>query len=244
MIIVWLESLRRKDASIVDLVWGFGFAVVAWTAYFSAEETESSRLLLPILTSIWGLRLSAYLAWRNHGRPEDYRYQAMRKKWGDAFPIASLLTVFVVQGVVMWVVSLPVQIGTTSPNHVVSWSVVIGIAIWAIGLFFESVGDWQLARFKSDPGNAGRVLDTGLWRFTRHPNYFGDFVVWWGIYFVAVALSGVWWTAIGPIVMSIFLMRISGVTLLEKSLRKTKPDYADYEQRTNAFFPGIPSKSS
>ncbi len=243
MISVWLESVRRADASIVDLVWGFGFAVVAWTAYFISDQPQPARLLLPVLTSIWGLRLSVYLTWRNHGRPEDYRYREMRKKWGDSFPLASLLTVFALQGAVMWVVSIPVQIGTTKVVDGFSWGTLIGILVWAVGLFFESVGDWQLSRFKADPANQGRVLDNGLWRYTRHPNYFGDFLVWWGLFFVAVAQSGVWWTVIGPIVMSFFLMRVSGVTLLEKTLRKTKPQYDDYIQRTNAFFPGRPSKT-
>lgn len=237
MTAVWLVSLRLRDASIIDLVWGLGFVVVVWTATI---RSESRTWLLPVLTTIWGLRLSLYLAWRNHGQPEDHRYQAMRRHHGRAFPLVSLLTVFALQGVVMWVVSLPLQAGSLPGGA--EWPVlkVIGILLWAVGLLFEATGDWQLARFRSDPQNAGRVLDTGLWRYTRHPNYFGDFLVWWGLYLVAVSTSQAWWTVIGPAVMSVFLMRVSGVTLLEKTLRQTRPQYVDYIERTNAFFPGRP----
>ena len=244
MVLVWLESVRRKDASIVDLAWGMGFVVVAWTAYFSASTTTSTtQLLLPVLATVWGIRLSGYLTWRNHGKPEDFRYQAMRQKWGGSFPFVSLLTVFVLQGTVMWIVSLPLQVGIGTANRNIEWLLIAGIIVWVIGLFFESCGDWQLARFKGKPENAGQVLDTGLWRYTRHPNYFGDFVVWWGFYLVAISQSDAIWSIVGPIVMSIFLMRVSGVTLLEKTLSKTKPQYAAYVAQTNAFFPG-PRRSS
>jgi steroid 5-alpha reductase family enzyme len=236
MTVVWLLSVVRKDASIVDIAWGAGFVVVAWTAYLFAGTSGS--IVLPILVSVWGIRLSAYLFRRNHGKPEDYRYQAMRQRWGTAFPIVSLVTVFVLQGVVMWVVSLPVQVGTALLDQTHPWLTVAGVALWGIGLFFESVGDWQLARFKANQTNAGRVLDAGLWRFTRHPNYFGDLLVWWGLYAVAMSKSDAGWTIIGPIVMSVFLMRVSGVTLLEKKLTNTKPEYVNYVARTNAFFPG------
>lgn len=237
MTAVWLVSLRLRDASIIDLVWGLGFALVVWSATISSE---SQQWLLPVLTTIWGLRLSLYLAWRNHGQPEDPRYQAMRRHHGHAFPVVSLLTVFGLQGLVMWVVSLPLQAGSLPGDT--DWSAlkVVGMLLWAVGLFFEATGDWQLARFRSDPHNAGRVLDSGLWRYTRHPNYFGDFLVWWGLYLVSVSISQAWWTAIGPLVMSVFLMRVSGVTLLEKSLRRSRPQYVEYIERTNAFFPWRP----
>lgn len=237
MTTVWLISLLLRDVSIIDLVWGTGFVLIAWTAMIVAHSDE---WLLPLLTTIWGLRLSLYLGWRNHGQPEDHRYQAMRQRHGSSFPVVSLFTVFGLQGLVMWIVSLPLQAGViTGETEWVSFKVT-GTALWATGLFFESVGDWQLARFKSNPENAGRVMDRGLWRYTRHPNYFGDFLVWWGLYLVAVSASQAWWTAVGPAVMSVFLMRVSGVTLLEKSLRRNRPDYVEYMERTNAFFPGIP----
>jgi len=236
MTAVWLLSLWLKDASIVDLAWGMGFVIVAWTAYGLANGARS--MVLPVLVTIWGLRLSGYLFWRNHGKPEDYRYLAMRQKWGGSFPIVSLLTVFLLQGLVMWVVSLPVQAGTALAIESRPWVLASGVVVWCVGLFFESFGDWQLARFKSDPQNSGRVLDSGLWRFTRHPNYFGDFLVWWGLYVVAMSQCDAWWTIVGPAAMSVFLVRVSGVALLETKLTTTKPDYAAYVSRTNAFFPG------
>ncbi len=242
MMLVWLESLRRGDVSIVDCVWGLGFAVVSWAAYWCATDRSGVNILLPALTTVWGVRLSAYLTWRNHGKPEDYRYRAMREKWGDSFPLVSLFTVYGLQGVVMWIVSLPIQVGTVSATQLTTSLLVAGISLWAVGLLFETIGDWQLARFKSDPENQGRVLDTGLWRYTRHPNYFGDAVVWWGLSLVAYSTSGAWWTVVGPIAMTILLMKVSGVTLLEESLHKTKPGYESYAARTNAFFPGPPRR--
>ncbi|MCA9187464.1 MAG: DUF1295 domain-containing protein [Pirellulaceae bacterium] len=243
MLAVWLVSLIRKDASIVDIAWGLGFVLVSWTAYFTSNGGTSDgdlSLVVPVLTTIWGLRLAFYLFWRNHGRSEDFRYREMRSKWGRTFPVVSLLTVFTLQGAVMWVVSLPVQVASAIHAQGHSPLTVIGIAVWAAGIFFESVGDWQLARFKSDPSNRDRVLDTGLWRYTRHPNYFGDFLVWWGLFLVSLSLTGIWWPIVSPIVMSVLLMRISGVTLLEKSLVQSKPEYVRYVDRTNAFFPGPP----
>ncbi len=244
MVCIWLLSLPLKDASIVDICWGLGFVLVAWMTWRIAEGDPDRKLLLAILVTIWGLRLSLYLAWRNIGHGEDPRYQAMRAKYGARFPLISLLRVFVLQGVVMWIVSLPIQVGqvydTTPAFHWLDWA---GVVLWMVGLFFESVGDIQLARFKAKPENNGQVLNTGLWRYTRHPNYFGDFLMWWGLFLIAFAASPsqTWWSAIGPLIMSFFLLKVSGVTLLEKSLKKSKGTaYEDYIQRTNAFFPGLP----
>jgi steroid 5-alpha reductase family enzyme len=240
MFLLWLISLWLRDASIVDLVWGMGFVLIAWTAFVDVSDRRLSNLLLPCLTTLWGLRLSVYLVWRNHGKPEDFRYQSMRSKWGKSFPLVSLLTVFGFQGFVMWFVSLPIQAGIALGNYRLIWLSAVGVMVWVVGLTFEAVGDWQLTKFKSNIENKGSVLDCGLWRYTRHPNYFGDFLIWWGLYLVALSQGAPWWTAVGPLTMSIFLMRVSGVTLLEKSLKATKPGYAEYVARTNAFFPGSP----
>lgn len=237
MFSVWLVSLYLRDVSIIDLVWGIGFALVGWTAYWTEADVGDS-MLVPILATLWGVRLSVHLAWRNHGESEDKRYQSMRRRWGEVFPWMSLVTVFGVQAVVMWIVSLPLQTLYNGADENRTWLSVVGTLIFAVGLFFESTGDWQLARFKADPANDGKVLNHGLWRYTRHPNYFGDFLVWWGLFLAAFAFSHIAWSIIGPITMSIFLMQVSGVTLLEKSLRETKPDYQEYVRRTNAFFPG------
>jgi len=242
MTMVWILSLRRRDASIVDIAWGSGFVLVAWAVLVAASPRRAVDWVLPCLVTFWGLRLSGYLAWRNHGQPEDYRYRQMREKWGDAFWWVSLLTVFGLQGVVMWVVSLPIQTGIGRDGAAASWLTLLGVVLWAIGFCFEAVGDWQLARFKSNPSNKGVVLDKGLWRYTRHPNYFGDFLVWWGLFSVAWSLGAPWWTVVSPATMSVLLMYVSGVTLLEKSLTAAKPTYQTYVQQTNAFFPGPPKR--
>ena len=235
MLTIWIGSIVWRNASFVDAFWGAGFVLIAWTTYGIADLPQRS-LLLPVLTTIWGVRLSLFLAWRNWGLPEDYRYRSMRDKHGSRFWLVSLLTVFVLQGLVMWIVSLPLQ--TSGPMIGGSTGlVVVGVLLWLIGILFESVGDWQLARFRSVPSNKGAVLDRGLWRYTRHPNYFGDFCVWWGLFVVSLQHGAPAWSAVGPVLMAVLLMKFSGVALLEKRLGKSKPDYAEYVAATSAFFP-------
>ena len=242
MLTVWLISLPLRDVSIVDIAWGLGFVLVAWTSFLAGTSSERN-LLLPVLTTAWGLRLSGYLAWRNIGKPEDYRYREMRNYRPRSFPIRSLLTVFALQGLLMWIIALPLQ--TVHPSGTPSVMLMtIGALLWVIGFAFESIGDWQLARFKADPTNTGRVMDRGLWRYTRHPNYFGDFLVWWGFYLLALASGSPWWSVVGPLVMSVLLMKVSGVTLLEKSLKHRKQGYAEYVARTNTFFPWWPRQTT
>ena len=208
----------------------------------NAPLTQRGWLLI-ILVTIWGLRLSLYLLWRNWGHGEDRRYAAMRQNHGPRFWWVSLFTVFLLQAIILWFVSLPIQFAAIAPGPInMTLFDVAGIAFWSVGLFFEAVGDWQLARFKSDPLNSGRVMDRGLWKYTRHPNYFGDFCIWWGIYLIA-ASGGAAWTIASPLLMSLLLMKVSGVTLLESTITDRRPEYADYRRRTNAFFPG-PQKSA
>jgi steroid 5-alpha reductase family enzyme len=243
MIATWLLSLALKNASIVDIVWGLGFVLVAWVVRLRVDDGLAARQnLLVAMTTIWGLRLGGYLFWRNHGKGEDYRYRAMRKHWGPRFPIISLGTVFGLQGVLMFTVSLPVQLGQTRVDPDVGVLAYIGIAVWAVGIFFEWVGDAQLARFKGDPTNQGKVMNRGLWKFTRHPNYFGDACVWWGIALVAAETTVGKFGLIGALVMTILLRRVSGVVLLEKSLSKRKEGYAEYVARTSPFFPRPPKR--
>ena len=239
---LWCLSLRLKDASIVDILWGSGFVLIAWTTFCLTEQPTPRALVLAVLTTIWGLRLSGYLAWRNMGQAEDFRYAAMRKRFGPGFALVSLFIVFWLQGLIMWLVSLPVQVGISQAHSWQLWSLA-GIIVWTFGIVFESVGDYQLARFKADPANRGQVLDRGLWRYTRHPNYFGDFLVWWGLYLVAVEPASWWWTISGPILMSFLLIRVSGVRLLESSLQRRVEGYDRYVRRTSAFFPWPPRRA-
>lgn len=243
MLCTWVLSVLLKNASIVDIVWGLGFVMVAWVVRISIDGNNARQWLLVAMVSIWGLRLAGYLFWRNHGNGEDFRYRAMRKHYGPRFPIISLVTVFGLQGVLMFVVSLPVQLGQADATPDVGVIAYAGVALWLVGLFFETVGDAQLARFKANPANSGTVMNTGLWRYTRHPNYFGDACVWWGIGIVAAETGSGAWGLIGSLLMTVLVRRVSGVTLLEKSLVKRRAGYVEYVASTSAFFPRPPKKA-
>ena len=242
--LLWLVGTLRKDVSLADPFWGAGFVGVAWVSLAVSGVTEPRILLLAILTTLWGLRLGAYLLWRNWGQEEDRRYAEMRKRQGSRFWWLSLFTVFLLQGVILWFVSLPIQLAATyDDSKPLGWLDVAGIIVWTLGVFFEAVGDWQLSSFKAKPENSGKVMDRGLWHFTRHPNYFGDFCVWWGLYLIASA-GGAYWTFLSPLLMSVLLMKVSGVTLLEGSISDRRPDYARYKARTSSFFPWFPMPES
>ncbi len=242
LFLLWLVSLPLRNASIVDIFWGLGFVLVAWASLVIGGAASFGPLLIVTLVTVWGLRLAGYLAWRNIGKPEDYRYRQMREHHGTRFPLVSLFTVFALQGLLLWIISLPVQVAILGEpgGQAYEWAGWrwLGVALWMLGLFFEGVGDWQLARFKARPENRGRVMNRGLWRYTRHPNYFGDFLVWWGLYVVTAQSGSWWWTIIGPLLMSFLLLRVSGVRLLESSLKHRVDGYREYVQTTNAFFPG------
>lgn len=243
--VVWCRSLVRRDASVIDPFWGMGFVAVAWYSAWRADSLPSSRtMLLCVLTTIWGLRLSLFLLIRNWGHAEDRRYRAMRDKHGPRFWWVSYLTVFLLQGVLLTIVATPLIANSSARSATpVGWLDAVGVAIWAVGVIFEAVGDWQMFRFQRDPNNTGRVMDRGLWRYTRHPNYFGDFCVWWGLFLIAAA-GGAWWTVFAPLLMSVLLMKVSGVSLLEKTITSRRPEYVDYQRRTSAFFPWPPIASA
>lgn len=246
MTLLWLVSLLLRDSSIVDVAWGAGFAGIALLGLSRVGMASNRSVLLTALVVLWGLRLTAYLGWRNLGKGEDYRYQAMRERHGNRWWSVSLGQVFLLQGAVMWLVSLPVQLAQAAPDAattalgVLDW---LGVAVFTVGFLFEAVGDWQLARFKADPANAGQVMDRGLWRYTRHPNYFGDCCVWWGIWLVAASTGAGRVGIVGPIVMTFLLLRVSGVAMLERTITERRPGYADYIARTSAFVPWFPRTS-
>ncbi len=241
MLLLWLVSLLLRDASIVDIFWGLGFVLVAWVSSASNVGATTREALVRALVTVWGLRLAVHLFARNAGKGEDPRYQAMRRHWGDRFPLVSLATVFGLQGALLFVISLPVQVAINSPTpDTFRWTDILGAAIWLIGFGFEAMGDAQLTAFKSDPSNAGAVMDHGLWRYTRHPNYFGDALLWWGLGVIALSVPDHQWVLVGPAVMTVLLLRVSGVALLERRMKRTRPDYSIYVSRTSAFIPMPP----
>ncbi len=240
----WILSLRRRDVSVADVFWGLGFAVVALYAFRVADGYIVRRAAVTALTVVWGVRLSLYIARRRIGEQEDRRYAAIRARVGPAWPLLSLPAVFASQGLAVLFFGLPVTWAQLSvaPGRT-TWIDLLATLVWAIGFTFEALGDSQLRRFRADPDNRGRVLDTGLWRYTRHPNYFGDALVFWGLFGFAVATPGGWWTIVSPIALTLMLLRITGVPLLEEDMEQRRPGYADYVRRTNAFFPGPPRRS-
>lgn len=240
-IAAWLWSVFRKDVSVVDALWSLMFWLLAASYAVQAPALSSRAILILVLVSIWAVRLSVYISWRNWGEPEDRRYQAIRRRNEPHFAIKSLVLVFGLQALLAWIISLPL-LGAVLSSAPLGPLDGMGLLLWCLGMLFEAGGDWQLARFKSLAAHQGQVMDQGLWRYTRHPNYFGDFCVWWGFYVIALS-AGAWWSFLGPAVMSVLLMRVSGVTLLEKDIGDRRPGYQEYVRRTNAFFPG-PRKSA
>ncbi len=241
MTILWIVSIFIKNASIVDPFWGMGFIVLAFYYYFQTNGWETRKIILVVLVCVWGLRLSLYLAWRNWGKGEDFRYQQFRQKYGPhRYWWFSFFQVFLLQGILMWLISAPLlgaQYYTSqSKLNILD---IIGVLVWLIGIIFEAGGDFQLTRFKANPQNKGKVLDTGLWKYTRHPNYFGDSCVWWGYGLICLA-GGSYIPVYGSILMTALIIRVSGVFLLERSLAQTKPEYRDYIKKTGAFFPWPP----
>lgn len=243
MFLLWLLSLRLKDASIVDIWWGPGFGFIAWVAWAFAGDNRPRDLVVAVLATLWGVRLGVALLRRKAGHGEDRRYAAQRSKVKGSFALWSLQKVFILQGCIMWLVSLPLQFAIVQPGPalfgVVGW---IGAALFALGFYFEAVGDWQMDRFRADPANKGRVMDRGLWAWTRHPNYFGDTCVWVGFALIACDHPSGVVALISPLAMGYFLLKVSGVPLLERYLMK-RPGYAEYAARTSAFLPRPPRRA-
>ncbi len=240
MIALWLLSLMLKDSSIVDIFWGTGFVIAYWAASaITSGEPTVRGILLGVLVTIWGLRLSLYIGHRNLGQGEDFRYAQWRRESGDSWWWRSFFKVFLLQGLIMWIVAAPL-IAVAAFNQPVSlgWQDALSACVWLIGFIFEAGGDLQLMLFKRNPDNKGKLLTSGLWRLTRHPNYFGDAMQWWGFYLFAL-ISGGWWTIFSPAIMTYLLRNVSGVTMLEKSLQDSKPGYREYVERVPAFVPRI-----
>ena len=243
MTFLWILSVYLRNVSIVDLFWGLGFIIVNAFYFFSSEAINIRQIVLFVIVTIWGLRLSIYLAWRNIGKGEDFRYREFRRKFGESnYWWISYFQTFLLQGILMWIISVTL-FGISISSNETSLNIIdfIGILIWIIGFIFEAGGDFQMAKFKMNLLNKGKVLNTGFWRFTRHPNYFGDAAVWWGYGLLCIA-SGSPWYIIGSVIMTLLIIKVSGVALLEKTLKNQKPEYFAYIQKTNSFFPWFPKK--
>ncbi len=238
----WILSVIIKNVSIVDSIWSIGFLAMSWYA-LSQAELYRRNVLLVILVSLWALRLSGYITWRNWGKGEDYRYQNFRQKYGpERYWWFSYFQVFLLQGFLIIIIASPLMVAiyNTSSNALTIFDYA-AVGLWLLGFLFEAGGDFQMARFKSNPANKGKVMDKGFWAFTRHPNYFGDATQWWAYGLFAVAV-GSYLPLFSSLIMTLLLLKVSGVALLEKTLVKSKPKYHDYIKRTPAFIPWFPKK--
>ena len=243
--LTFLVALRVGRHAVVDVAWGLGFVAIAVTAYLSSVGVggDARRTLVLVLTAVWGLRLAAHIAWRSRGHGEDPRYAELLSRAEGNRAWFALRRIYLSQAAVMWFVSLPVQVAMFQAPGLgpLAWA---GVAVWALGVSFETIGDYQLHRFRNDPGSRGKVLDTGLWRYTRHPNYFGDACAWWGISLVAFSAWPGVLTVLSPLLMTWLLARGTGKPLLEKDIAERRPGYADYVRRTSGFVPLPPRKNS
>jgi steroid 5-alpha reductase family enzyme len=241
-LIVWALATARRNAGLVDIFWSIFFLVGTIVYAAGAAPLGTRAVLVLALVVAWSLRLSIYLAARNWNAPEDHRYRAIRERNQPGFMWKSIYLVFGLQAALAWLISAPLG-ASMSSMHAINALDALGVALAMFGIGFETLADKQLARFKADPANAGKVMDRGLWRYTRHPNYFGEFCVWWGLFLIALGAQA-WWTLFSPLLMTLLLLKVSGVALLEKDIGERRPAYRDYAARTNAFFPGPARKKT
>lgn len=239
---VWfILSLIIKRNDIADIAWGMGFVLLAWTAFFLSVSGNWLVILVNVLVTIWGLRLSLHIFNRNRKKPEDYRYAEWRRQWGSLFYFRSYLQVFILQGILLFIISVPVMVLNAYVLQSTPAIAFIGILVWVIGFIFESVGDSQLSNFIKNPANKGKVLDTGLWKYSRHPNYFGEVTQWWGIWIVAIIVTNQWLTIVGPSLITFLILKVSGVPLLEKKMMEQQ-EFREYAKRTSMFIPWFSSQ--
>jgi len=240
----FLVALWRRDNSVADVAWGPGFLVAGGAAVAAGPAPDARTWLALALVAVWSARLALHIGLRRRGQGEDFRYARWREQWGRWWVVRSFLQVFLLQGVILLAVSLPVLIIVTAPGVPLGALDALAVAIWLAGFSWEAVSDLQLARFRRDPANRGQVLTTGLWRYSRHPNYFGEALLWWGIGVLAMAVPGGWLGLLGPTLLTFLLLRVSGVPMLERGHMEKRPGYAQYAAATNAFLPWFPRSSA
>jgi steroid 5-alpha reductase family enzyme len=238
--LLWLVSLRLRDASIVDIFWGPGVAGVVDIAAVLGHASGPRTSAVLVLVNLWAVRLALHI-WTRH-RGEDHRYGAMRTKFGPNWWWISLVQVFLLQAILIWFVPAPLVAAVLFSWKAMSWLDYGGIAVAALALIFEAVADFQLANFRGDPANKGKVMDRGLWGWSRHPNYFGETVLWWSFFVIGFAASHKLWLILSPLLVTFLLLQVSGISLMEETIDKRRPGYADYKRRVSAFIPRPPLK--
>ena len=241
MSFIFMLALKKKDNSIVDIAWGIGFILVAILTFFLGTEFVVRHILVTVLIFLWGSRLAIYIAIRNKGKGEDFRYAKWRKNWGKWFFIRSFFQIYMLQGLLLLIIAYPVMLINHSEDPGITFFDILGLIIWLTGFFFEAVGDYQLLKFKEKAENKGKIITQGLWRYTRHPNYFGETAMWWGIFLIALSLKNGWTAIVSPLTITFLLLKVSGISMLEKKYVGNK-QYEEYAKRTSAFFPWFPKK--
>ncbi len=240
MTAVFLLALKLQDNSIVDIAYGLGFVLIGWSAYLLYGSGQARQQLLLGLITLWGLRLAVHIFIRKRNEEgEDSRYRQWRESWGKNFVWRSFLQIYLLQGTVIFLVALPVLLVIAEPGGAISWLDLCGVLVWLFGFAFEAIGDYQLLRFKLSSGNRGKIIQSGLWRYTRHPNYFGEATLWWGIFLIALSAPYGAIAIISPLLIDFLLLKVSGIPMLEAKYAGN-PEFAAYQQRTNAFFPWFP----
>lgn len=241
MTCVFVLALFKKDNSVVDVAWGIGFILVALLTFFIDPIFTLRSVLITGLVIVWGTRLAVHIYLRNRGKGEDFRYAKWRKDWGKTFIWRSYFQIFMLQGLLLLIISYPIILVNQSEADGIKALDVAGMAVWMIGLLFEAIGDYQLRAFKKNPENRGKIMSSGLWKYTRHPNYFGEVSCWWGIFLIALSVERGWTGVISPLAITFLLLRVSGITMLEKKYEGNQ-EYEAYARKTSPFFPWFPKK--
>jgi len=237
----FIAGAVKKNNSIVDIGWGLGFVIVSWFSLLTDRTWNIAQIVATFFVTIWGLRLFFHIFRRNKDKPEDFRYAAFRANWGKWLIPRAFFQIYLLQGILLYIIALPLLFLRTSSTTLMYPFFIAGICIWLIGFFFEAMGDYQLKRFIQDSNNKGKIITTGLWKYTRHPNYFGESVMWWGIFLISLSTSSSFISLLSPVTITFLLIFVSGVPMLERSMMK-RPGYAEYAKRTSIFIPWFPKK--